>query len=38
MHCDDPESFQSRLRGALDRVPARRRLIDAEEARAANEA
>jgi DNA-binding transcriptional ArsR family regulator len=38
MHCPDPESFQSRLRGALDRVPARRRLIEAEEARAANEA
>jgi hypothetical protein len=38
MHCDDPESFQSKLQEALERARPVARLIEAEEARAANEA
>jgi hypothetical protein len=38
MHCADSQSFQSRLREALDRAWPVARLIEAEEARAADEA
>jgi hypothetical protein len=38
MHCADSQSFQSRLREALERARPVARLIEAEETRAANEA
>lgn len=38
MHCDDPESFKTRLQAALDRATPIARLIEAEQARAAGAA
>ncbi len=38
LYCDEPESFKTRLKAALDRATPVARLIEAEEGRAANEA